>query len=285
MRCLGFLLLMAALCPAVPHSLAETGAAAGGPKPASVSEAAAASKPTAAPEPASSAEPKSLANPTSFAAARVVANRVLAREEFRAEAEPSWLDRGIAWAEGWLFALLQGMGDVGAHNPWIAPVLEWLCFGLAAACLLVFVHRSLRRQVVRLSFAGALSLPSETGLQGTDWMGEAARYEAEGRGREALHCLYWAAIALLEARKAWRPNATRTPREYLRLLRPGSETQRLLGALTRRFERTWYGSEEATAESLQAARREFASLATLAAGDAAGSNGEPPSSAAAGAPA
>lgn len=272
MRCRGFLLLITAVCLAVPHSLAEIRAAAGGPKPASVSEAAAVSKPTA--------------NPASFAAARVVANRVLAREEFRAEAEPSWLDRGIAWAEGWLFALLQGMGDVGAHNPWIAPVLEWLCFGLAAAALLVFVHRSLRRQAVRLSFAGARSLPSKTGLQGTDWTGEAARYEAEGRWREALHCLYWAAIALLEARKAWRPNATRTPREYIRLLRPGSETQRLLSALTRRFERTWYGSEQATAESLQATRREFAALTALAAGGStgrsAGSDREP---SAAGAPA
>jgi hypothetical protein len=74
-----------------------------------------------------------------------------------------------------------------------------------------------------------------------DW---AARAQAEaGRGdwREAVHCLYWSAIVLLEGQRMWRQNRARTPREYVALLEPGSTKQQALGGLTRVFERIWYG--------------------------------------------
>ena len=49
----------------------------------------------------------------------------------------------------------------------------------------------------------------------------------------------------MESRRAWRPNVTRTPREYLRLLKHGAEAHRALRELTRNFERVWYGQAEA----------------------------------------
>jgi len=76
-----------------------------------------------------------------------------------------------------------------------------------------------------------------------------------------VHCLYWAAIVSLESRRAWRHNPTRTPREYLRLLKPGSAQQRNLRGLTKIFERVWYGLREGGAEEYAEARGMYEALA------------------------
>lgn len=199
----------------------------------------------------------------SFPAARAAAAQVLARSEFRADAGPTWLDRQVARVQDWLLHLLLGAGRVGEHNPWIAPLLEWLCFLLAAAGLLLFVRRSARRHALRLALGEAVSLTSRTDLSTADWTAAAAQAEAAGHWREAIHCLYWGAIAALETRRAWRPNPTRTPREYVRLLRSGSPAHEALDTLTRLFERTWYGSDAPSAAQVQAARRKVAALAKV----------------------
>jgi hypothetical protein len=72
--------------------------------------------------------------------------------------------------------------------------------------------------------------------------------------------LYWAAIVLLEARRAWRHNPTRTPREYVRLLKPGSARQRALRGLTQVFERVWYGLRGADAAEYARAREMYEAL-------------------------
>jgi hypothetical protein len=77
--------------------------------------------------------------------------------------------------------------------------------------------------------------------------------------------LYWAAIVLLEARRAWRHNPTRTPREYVRLLKPGSARQRALRGLTQVFERVWYGLREADAAEYARAREMYEALVADAA--------------------
>lgn len=195
-----------------------------------------------------------------FPSTRAAADRVLAGDDFRADAGPTWLDRGMARVQDWLFRLLLGLGRVGTGNPWIAPLLEWFCFASAAGGLLLFVRRSLQRHAVRLALGEGAAHASPAGLWSTDWTARAAEAEAAGAWREAIHCLYWAAVAALEARKAWRPNPTRTPREYLRLLRPGSPAQGALAALTGLFERTWYGSAQPAAALVEAARQELTRL-------------------------
>ena len=60
--------------------------------------------------------------------------------------------------------------------------------------------------------------------------------------------------------RAWRPNATRTPREYLRLLRPGCAAERALRDLTLTLERTWYGDAAAEQGQFLSARASFAAL-------------------------
>lgn len=195
-------------------------------------------------------------------AAHAVAARILARSEFQPDAGPTWLDRQIARLQDALLRLFLGMGRMGARNAWIAPLMEWLCFALAASGLLLSIRRSLNRQTLRISLAASAPPTSETGRSSAEWLRDADAAEDAGHGRETVRCLYWAAVTLLEARRAWRPNPTRTPREYLLLLRAGSAPQAALRSLTRHFERTWYGSAEPTHVEVQAARNDLAALGT-----------------------
>jgi hypothetical protein len=56
---------------------------------------------------------------------------------------------------------------------------------------------------------------------------------------------------------AWRHNPTRTPREYVGLLQPGSPQQQGLRGLTTLLERLWYGQRAATAEDFESAQSCF----------------------------
>lgn len=190
-----------------------------------------------------------------FQRARAAAQAALARDEFRAAAAegPSWLDRQGARLQGAILRLFTGVGRLGQRAPWLAPLIQWSCFGLAAAGLLWFVRRSLARQALRISLADAAALVPGGGRDSADWAHLAEQHAAAQDWREAVHCLYWAAIALMEGRRAWKPNATRTPREYLRLLRAGSASQDALRALTQTFERVWYGHGEADEPQYMAA--------------------------------
>ena len=78
-------------------------------------------------------------------------------------------------------------------------------------------------------------------------MSPRSRCKAAGAGlwREAIHCVYWAAISHLESRRLWPADCARTPREYLALM-AGEDPRRVgLAALTGSFERTWYGGRAA----------------------------------------
>lgn len=196
----------------------------------------------------------------SFRQARQTANSILAGPEFQAAEGPSWWDRLIARFEDWLGRAFRGMQGVGARNPWIAPVIEWALFGAAAAGLILFVRRSLARQSLRIALSDAAAAVRRSHRDTTDWARMAEERAAAGDWREAVHSLYWAAIVSLEARNAWKPNPTRTPREYPRLLRPGSQAQRHLRDLTGQFERVWYGNHGLDEADFRAAQASFAAI-------------------------
>ena len=180
-----------------------------------------------------------------FSRARNAANIVLSRDEFRAADGPTWLDRQFAKIQDWILQLFTGMDRLGKRAPWLAPLIEWGCFLLAAGGLVFFVRRSLARQALRIAFGQTAATAMHDGRDSADWARLAEAHASRQDWREAIHCLYWAAIVSLEVRRAWRPNPTRTPREYLKLLRPGADAQRALQELTRVFERVWYGHGEA----------------------------------------
>lgn len=198
--------------------------------------------------------------PPEFAIARAAAQRALARPEFRADTGPSWIERQLARLQDALLRLFVGVGRFGATVPWLAPLIEWGCFGLAAIGLLWFVRRSLSRQALRISLAEGAALSRSGDRDPAEWTRLADERAAAQDWRDAVHCLYWASIALLEGRRAWRPNTTRTPREYVRLLKPGTEAHRALRDLTRLLERVWYGNLPGDEADYRAAKTLFHEL-------------------------
>jgi hypothetical protein len=197
-----------------------------------------------------------------FARARAEADAVLALPEFQRKSSTTWWDRVTGFFYAWLARMLSGIARAGAAAPWLGPVVIWTLCLSAAAGLVFFVLRSLQRQRLRISLAGAAVAKTVWDREATDWAKQAEEFASAGEWREAVHCLYWAAIVSLEARRAWRHNPTRTPREYVRLLKPGSAQQRGLRGLTQIFERVWYGLREGRAEEYAEARGLYEALAS-----------------------
>lgn len=175
-----------------------------------------------------------------FAEARRQADAILAQRQFEGEAQRTLWQRLLQWFYVWLGRLLTGVAAFGSRSPWIGPLLEWGLGALAAALVVVWILRSVRRQRLRLR------LEAERPVEAADervlnWLQEADGYAARGAYRDAVHCLYWASIAALEGRRLWRPDRARTPREYLRLVETGTAVGTLLRRQTLSFETIWYG--------------------------------------------
>jgi hypothetical protein len=198
----------------------------------------------------------------SFSRARVAANSVLKRAEFQAVGEPTWWDRQKARLWQWLARFFDGVGRLGSAAPWLGRLLEWLLFTGAAVGLLFFLLRNVARQRLRVAMGAGAVQATAWDRESTDWAHRAEEHASAGQWRDAVHSLYWAAIVLLESRRAWRHNPARTPREYVRLLRAGSGQQKALRGLTQIFERVWYGLREADAEEYAHARALYEQLAT-----------------------
>jgi hypothetical protein len=171
--------------------------------------------------------------------ARAKANEILQRREFRRVQPNSWWDLQMARIGLFVNKLLSGVGGMIPQMPWFGTALEWGVLVLAAVGLMIWVLRASKQQRVAIARGPGRS---EVWERESDNWAERAREEA-GRGdwREAVHCLYWSAIVLLEGQKMWRQNRARTPREYVVLLEDGSAKRQALGGLTRVFERIWYG--------------------------------------------
>jgi hypothetical protein len=199
-----------------------------------------------------------------FAKARSAANDVLRAPEFAGDGSPTWLSRKFAQLQNMIARFFDGVNDLGSAAPWLGKLLEWLLFVSAAVGLLVFLLRTLARQRLRLALGEAAAVATAWDREATGWAQLAEAHAAAAEWREAVHCLYWAAIVLLESRRAWRHNPTRTPREYVRLLKPGSARQQGLRGLTQSFERIWYGQQEATAEDYLHAQSCFLQLESAA---------------------
>lgn len=197
--------------------------------------------------------------PAQFSAARRDADRILASSEFSEVEQQSWLDRAIAKFWLWVNLWLTSFAGLGKSIPWLGHLLEFLLFGGAAIALLLFVRRSLQRQ--RLAVAlNSQSTELAWTRESNDWAAQAESSARAGDWRDAVHCLYWATIVMLEGRRAWRHNPARTPREYVRLLKPGSAQQGALRGLTQIFERLWYGLRDADATDYQRARAFYDNL-------------------------
>lgn len=196
-----------------------------------------------------------------FAHERAVANGVLAQPQFEGAVGLTWWDRAKMKMVEWLQKFFAGVEAVGTAAPWLGTLLEWVCYVGVAVGLLFFLLRNVARQRLRVALGGEALQGSAWENESNDWVEWAAQHAEAGEWREAVHCLYWAAIVLLESRRAWRHNPTRTPREYVRLLKSGSAQQQGLRTLTQIFERVWYGLRDADEREYAEARGLYERLA------------------------
>jgi len=175
-----------------------------------------------------------------FAEARRKADLVLSHQEFVTVTEQSVWDKLIARFFLWLDSLFTNVANFGKRSPWIGPLLEWGLIALALVGLALWAMRVLQRQ--RLAVRVEAERQVESWEEASrNWRSLAEEQAARHDWREAVHCLYWASIVMLEGRRFWSQNRSRTPREYVALLESGSQRWSLLRQQTRGFERIWYG--------------------------------------------
>jgi Domain of unknown function (DUF4129) len=175
-----------------------------------------------------------------FAEARQKADAILQHPEFVTVVEQSVWQKIIARFFLWLDSLFTHVASFGRRSPWIGSLLEGGLISLALVGLILWAMRALQRQ--RLAVRAEASRQIESWEEASrNWRTLAEEQAAQQEWREAIHCLYWASIVMLEGRRFWSPSRSRTPREYVSLLEPGSQRWSLLRQQTRGFERIWYG--------------------------------------------
>ena len=187
-------------------------------------------------------------------------NAILAQKEYKNATQISWKEQLLNKLDNWLNDLLSRLRGSSSRLPWAALAFRilWisaLCLGLAW-----FLVRMERRSRVRLRPDPIPSPGAPSARQWQLWLADAQTMAAGGRWREAIHFVYWASISRLESRRLWPPDRARTPREYLLLLSKEDSRKVSLTALTRSFERTWYGGREALSRDYQAALKLAAEL-------------------------
>jgi hypothetical protein len=189
------------------------------------------------------AEPAST-GPT-YSAERQTLNSILAQKAYKGVSEMTTRERFLEWLANALDKILASLVRFGTRSPWIVWTLRiLLVLGIGAGLVwaLVRIERGAR---VKLIPDVMPSPGASSAREWQVWLKDAQTMAAEKRWREAIHFLYWASIARLESRCLWPADRTHTPREYLRLL-PGADPRKpSLTALTRSFERTWYGGRAA----------------------------------------
>jgi hypothetical protein len=178
---------------------------------------------------------------------------ILAQKEYKGVTEVSASDRFWEWLDNLLDNLKARLDALGARAPWIGDLLYGLL--IAAICtVLVWLFVRLERNArVRLIPDIETSPDAPSAREWQLWLKEAQAAAAGGQWRDAIHSVYWASIARLESGRLWPADRARTPREYLVLLRGSDPRKPKLTALTRSFERTWYGGREAAAADFNAA--------------------------------
>ena len=185
------------------------------------------------------------------AAARTKVDAILRQAEFSRVPEQNYLEQKLALARLWLDRLFRGVAILVPHAAWAGLALEWGTLAFAGAGLIAWALRVSRQQ--RVAIAAPRSAEANWAKESENWAERARAAAGLGEWREAVHCLYWSAIVMLEGQKMWRANRARTPREYVRLLEPGSARRTALGGLTGVFERIWYGARPAAEQDYRQA--------------------------------
>jgi hypothetical protein len=189
---------------------------------------------------------------------------ILAQREYQGVTKVSVRDRVLEWLGNLFDRILTSLAGMGARAPWAARLLEGLLLGGICIVLIWFFIRIERSARVRLVPDVEPAPGSPSAREWQLWVKDAQAAAAGGLWREAIHSVYWASSARLESGRSWPADRARTPREYLGLLRGNDPRKPTLTALTRSFERTWYGGRDAAATDFNSAMALAAELGVQA---------------------
>jgi Domain of unknown function (DUF4129) len=188
---------------------------------------------------------------------------ILATSEFKRVTQPSLFARAVNRVLQWLDRRLAHVAADPRRARWLTRLfLGTVVLGSCTALLWWFVAQSRRQGLGFLPAPNESLGNSPSARDWRRWRDEAQELSQSGRWREAIHGLYWATIARLESKGLYSADRTRTPREYLAILRPGNEDRSELDALTRSFECIWYGHYPAGKQEYEQARVLFERLAS-----------------------
>jgi hypothetical protein len=214
------------------------------------------------------AESQLAANPAypnaAYAAERKSLDTILAQREYQGVTKVSVRDRVLEWLGNLFDRILTSLAGMGARAPWAARLLESLLLGGIGIALIWFFIRIERSARVRLVPDVEPAPGSPSAREWQLWVKDAQTAAANGLWRDAIHSVYWASIARLESGRLWPADRARTPREYLGLVAGNDPRKPTLTALTRSFERTWYGGRDAAAIDFNAAMALAAELGVKA---------------------
>ncbi len=199
-----------------------------------------------------------------YSSQRKSLSAILSQRAYRGVTEESTMGRLREWFYNLLDKFFSSLVRFGSRAPWIVWLLRILLLVAICTALVWFLLRIERRSRIRLipDVDPAPGAPSAREWQ--LWLRDAQAMAAQGQWREAIHFLYWASIAQLESKRLWPADRARTPREYLALLKGTDPRKPNLTALTRSFERTWYGGRTAQASDFKAALEIAATLGVAA---------------------
>jgi hypothetical protein len=196
------------------------------------------------------------ASPPDVTSSRERLTALLARPEFRDVRGPTFIDR-LAQR---LLAIILSLLELVFRSSAIPTISKFFVYGLIGLAVLTLGFLAYR-QIMSASEQENV-VPTDLPISARNWalwLADARVAAAQNNWREAIHLAYWAGISFLEQQGTWRPDRSRTPREYLRLLSKSSEHRETLAALTRIFELTWYAKREADsgafAQAIQALER------------------------------
>ncbi len=173
----------------------------------------------------------------------------------------AWLDKKLGQFVDWLLDLLprrrQGEAGMSGSTTWIVLIMV----AIIVAIILLLAVTVLRSSRAAVPEAAQTSVPlgsrrDEDPLSrgAAEWERHAAALANAERFREAIRAWYHAVLVTCYAAGILHFRKGRTNWEYISSLAPALAWRADLIALTRRFEREWYGADESTGEAYDECR-------------------------------
>lgn len=201
------------------------------------------------------------AKPPDIQQAHAVLARVLARPEFGTSPAALMMDRWRRRVANWFLRTWDRLVGRRVAPRAVAEMLAWILALAALAAIATWVARAALR--TRPASDIGASPPVSARKTSRMWAREAL---AAGDPREAVRCLYNAAICRIEEEGAWKADESRTPREYVRLLPLSHARRGTMEQVAGLFEQVWYRARPASPDDGEQVARELEVLGCVRSG-------------------